>query len=453
MHRSLLVRLAALLAATSLVVTACGRDDSADTGGGTETTQDAGGGEGEGEGEAAAFINPDEDCDAYEGTTGVEGDTIKIGTVRPAAGPYAIYDKVTSGLDAFVQATNAKGGVKAGDGKTYKLELIKEDDAYDPAQTPAKVQKLVEQDGVFAIVGQIGTANNLAVRQYVNDNCVPSIALATGSTEWGKADEFPWFIGGLPSYATEAVAFLDWLKLDKPEAKIALLYQDDDFGKAYQSAIARYIEGTDMTVVAEQAYNPLTETTPESKVADLAGSGADVFFVGIGGAPCPAALRSMPTTWTPLTYVSITCASKTAMSLAQGKDEGVYSTQATMDPSNPEDQADARVQAFITEAGAAGMSPADVEGGVTTAGWNFGAIFVKGLEMSETVDRASVMNALYALDGENFGLLRPDVKVTTNGAEDPWLIEDLRVIKREGGQWAKVAEVSSYDGKSNDLAG
>jgi len=452
MHRPLTVRLAALLAATTLVVTACGRDDGTDSATTDDTTETTTADDGSG-GEAAAFINPDEDCDDYQGTAGIEGTTIKIGTVRPAAGPYAIYDKVTAGLDAFVTATNNKGGVKAGDGKTYTLELVKEDDAYDPAQTPAKVQKLVEQDGVFAIVGQIGTANNLAVRETLNDACVPSIALATGSTEWGKADEFPWFIGGLPSYATEAVAFLDWLKTDQPAAKIALLYQDDDFGKAYQAAIAKYVEGTEMTIAAEQAFNPLNETSPESKVADLASSGADVFFVGIGGAPCPAALRSVPASWTPLTYVSITCASKTAMSLAQGKDEGVYSTQATMDPASTEDQADERVQAFIADAGAAGMAQADIEGGVTTAGWNFGAIFVRALELAPTVDRATVMNTLYSMEGENFGMLRPEVQVNTDGAEDPWLIEDLRIIKRVGGQWTKVADSVSYDGQSNDLAG
>ena len=150
------------------------------------------------------------------------GNTIKIGTVRPESGPYSIYDTVTKGLEAYVGSINAKGGVKAGDGKTYKLELVKADDAYDPAKTPGEVQRLVEQEGIFAMVGQIGTSNNLAVRQYMNDNCVPSIGLATGSVEWGKAAEFPWFIGGLPSYATEGHAFMEYLIKNKPDAKIAL---------------------------------------------------------------------------------------------------------------------------------------------------------------------------------------------------------------------------------------
>jgi len=450
MQRPHVARLAAILAAAALVVSACGRDEepAADNDATETTVADGGGGE-----TAAVFINPDTECENYEPTKGITGDTIKIGNVRPASGPFAIFGKVATGLETFVKATNDAGGVKAGDGKTYQLELVSEDDAYDPAQTPSKVQKLLDQDGIFAMVGQIGTSNNLAVRQTMNDACVPSVGLATGSTQWGNANEYPWFIGGLPSYATEAAAFIEYLKTEQPAAKIALIYQDDDLGKSYKGGIEKAIEGTEMTLVGEQPYNPLAETSPESKVVQLAGSGADVFFVGISGAPCPAALRAKPGDWNPLTYITITCTSKTAMALAQGKDEGVYSTQVLLDPTNPEDAANPKVTDFRTRAAAAGMSADDIDGGITTAGWNFGALFVRALELSPTVDRATVMNTLWKMQDETFGLLRDEVKVNSDGATDPWLIEDLRVIKRGGGQWAAVTEMTSYEGTSNDLAG
>ena len=173
-NRAVVTRTAALLVAVTLMAAACGRDD--DSSSGTTTTDGSGG-----SAETAAFIDPAQDCTNYQGTQGVEGDTIKIGTVRPATGNFAIYDQVTTGLDAYVASANAAGGVKAGDGKTYKLELVKADDAYDPAKTPGEVQRLVEQEEIFAMVGEIGTSNNLAVRQYMNDKCVPSIGLATGS--------------------------------------------------------------------------------------------------------------------------------------------------------------------------------------------------------------------------------------------------------------------------------
>ena len=137
-------RLAALLAVMTLVAAACGRDDSSsssDDSGSSDTT-DSGGDEASG-----AFIDPSIDCADYEGTAGIDGDTIKIGTIRPADGPYAIYDQVTTGLEAWVTSVNSEGGIKAGDGNSYQVELVKENDSYDPGKTPALAQKLVEQDG------------------------------------------------------------------------------------------------------------------------------------------------------------------------------------------------------------------------------------------------------------------------------------------------------------------
>ncbi|MCZ7629079.1 MAG: ABC transporter substrate-binding protein [Microthrixaceae bacterium] len=185
-------RLTAVLAVTLLVAAACGRDD--DSGSGSEGD----GGDSGGEDASGDFIDPDLDCASYDGTAGIEGDTIKIGTISPADGPYAIYDNVTKGLQAWVTSVNDAGGIKAGDGKTYKFELVRENDSYDPAKTPALAQKLVEQEGVFLLVGNIGTESNLAIRDYLNDACVPNIALATGSSEWNKADQYPWYISGLP---------------------------------------------------------------------------------------------------------------------------------------------------------------------------------------------------------------------------------------------------------------
>lgn len=431
----------------ALLGASCGRDDDQATDGdGTATTAAPSDG---------AFINPDEDCTDYQATAGISGDTITIGTVRPASGPYSIYDTVTKGIEKYFEAANAKGGLKAGDGKTYKVNLIKEDDGYDPGRTPGAVKKLVEQDGVFALVGQIGTETNLAVRDYVNQKCVPSVSLATGSTEWGRAGEYPWYIAGLPSYATEAVRFLDFLSEEKPEAKIALLYQADDFGEAYKKAIEKYIadKGAKFELVGEESYDPASGQTTEASVVKLAGTGADVFFVGIGGTACPKTLTFVPASWTPMTYVSITCSGKIALSLAGGKDEGIYSTQALLDPSNPEDAANPKTVAFLTDGQAQGLTQTDLEGGILSAGWGFAAIFAKALELTTDVTRAGLMNTLWSMQDQTFGLLRDDVKATTDGADDPWLIESLRVIKRQGGQWTEAAPMVDYGGKSNSFAG
>ena len=448
-HRARRVGLAttaALLAVVTLAATACGgRDD--DSGSGSTTTAK------EGDSSSAAFIDPSVDCTDYQGTEGINGDTIKIGTVRPASGTYAIYDQVTTGLNAWVTYVNQSGGLKAKDGKSYKLELIKEDDAYDPAKTPALVKKLVEQDKVFALVGDIGTEPNLSVRDYLNEKCVPNIALATGSTQWGNNKQYPWYIAGLPSYATEAHAWIEYLKESNPKAKIALLYQDDDFGQAYEKAIKKAIKGTDITIVAEQGFNPLGGTTPEAAVTKLSQSDADTFIVGLGGTPCPTSLKLKPDTWKPATIVSVTCAGKTALSLAGGKDQGVIAAQATYDPSDPSDAQVPAVQQFRKDAMAAGLTEQQVDGGITGPGWGFGSMFGLGIENAETVDRAGVMNALWSLDTDSFGLVRDGVTVITDGTEDPWAIEGFRIVQREGDGWKELSPITNWEGESNSFAG
>ncbi len=410
--------------------------------------------------ESGAFIDPSIDCADYQGTAGIEGDTIKIGTIRPADGQFAIFDQITTGLEAWADSVNGNGGVEAGDGNSYMIEVIKENDSYDPGKTPALAQKLVEQDGVFAIVGTIGTENNLAIRDYLNDNCVPNIALATGSTNWGDADQYPWYITGLPSYALEANYWLDYIAETNPEAKIALLYQDDDFGTAYRDALEKAIErsnnddGTNIEIVGEQGYNPLSGTTTEAAVTQLSSSGADTFVVGISGTPCPQTLTFIPDTWDPTTFISVTCAGNTAMSIAGPAAEGVIQAQATLDPADPADADQPAVQEFREQAAAAGLDEGQIDGGITSVGWGFGSFFGLGLEEAETAERADVMNALYALDTDAFGLVRPEIEIITDGAEDPWALEGFRIAQRnaEGG-WTELKPVTNRNGESNQLAG
>lgn len=438
-----LLRPVGVALALSLAALGCGRDDESSS----KTTAASG------SGESKAFIDPAADCSDYQPTEGINGDTITIGTVRPTSGPAGIYNIVATGLEKFFEAQNLKGGIKAGDGKSYKVVVEKGDDGYDASRTPDVVKDLVEQKKIFAMVGEIGTAPNLAVRQYMNDKCVPSIALATGSPEWGKANEYPWYIGGLPSYALEAHAFMQYLKKEKPESKIAIIHQNDDFGKAFLATVKKEISGSKMTIAGEQSYDIAGGGTTEGATTQLAGSGADTFIVAVTGTACPQTLGFVPADWKPLTYVNITCSGRLSLSLAKGRDEGVYSMQATLDPSNPEDQQNPKVQQLFKDGESVGLARKDLEDGVLAAGWGFGVIFAQALSLAKNVTRADVMNAVYSMQKVNFGLMRDDSEATTDGAEDPWIFEALRVVHREGGQWNGVTEMENFDGKSNTFVG
>ena len=437
---------AALLCLT-IVASSCSKSDDKAT---TTTTSPSG------SASTAAFIDPTKDCkNGYEPTQGITGNEILVGTVRPTSGPYAIYNTVTTGIEKYFAAVNAKGGVKAGDGKTYTLKLVKGDDGYDPAKTPGVVKGLVENDKVFSLVGDIGTETNLAVREYMNQACVPSIGLATGSPLWGENNKSPWYIAGLPSYATEAVAFMTYLKSVKPNATIAVLYQNDDFGKSYLSAIKKFIasDAKDMKVVADQPYDPASGLTTEAGTTQLAASKADVFFIGIGGTQCPGTMTFIPATWKPMTYASITCTGKLALSLAGGKDEGVYTAQATLDAGAASDQSNPKVVQFFADGKSVGLTDADLQGGIVAAGWGVAAAFVKGLEQTKTVTRADLMNALWHLDKVNYGLMRDGAQASTNNEKDPWLLEGLRIVQRKSKDWVEVAPMKDFDGKSNSFAG
>lgn len=447
-------RLTAVLAVTLLVAAACGRDDDSGSGSGDDVG-DSGGEEASGD-----FINPDLDCADYQGTAGIEGDTIKIGTISPADGPYAIYDNVTKGLQAWVKSVNDSGGIKAGDGKTYKFELARENDSYDPAKTPPLAQKLVEQEGVFLLIGNIGTESNLSIRDYMNDKCVPNIALATGSSEWNKADQYPWYISGLPAYALEANFWLDHIASTNPEAKIALLYQDDDFGKAYRDSLTKAVKqsnednGTSIEIVGEQGFNPLSGTTTEAAVTSLSQSGADEFIVGIGGTPCPQTLTFIPDTWDVDPYISVTCAGNLAMSIAGESGVGAIQAQATLDPADPADAQEPAVKDFKEKASAAGLTEDEINGGITSVGWGFGAYFGMLLEQTKVVDRAGIMNTAYSLDAPAFGLVRPDIEIKTDGAEDPWGIEGFRIAQRNAnGGWDELAPVKNRNGAAREIIG
>src|SRR5690606_14931958 len=142
---------------------------------------------------------------------------------------------------------NAEGGVEIA-GKSYQIEVVDKDDEYNASKTVQNINELAgtEGDKAFAIFNVVGTANNIAIREAMGENCVPNVFAATGSPTWGNPD-YPWLIGStLAPYTLEAVAFANYLKEEKPDATVAMLVQDDDFGDAYEQAFKKAIEGTDI---------------------------------------------------------------------------------------------------------------------------------------------------------------------------------------------------------------
>jgi branched-chain amino acid transport system substrate-binding protein len=436
--------IAALLLAVTLVAAACGgRDDESGDGGsdsGSETTE-----------AAATNLADPELCENYEGAQGITDDKILIGNSLPQSGLFSVFDKVRVGIDAYFQFANSEGGI---DGRDLELKSL--DDQYLPERTRANVETLVNTDGVFALLGMVGTENNLQAQQYLAEQglCVPNLAVATGFPGFGDPEKDPWIINGLPNYALESIAFADYLKENKPEAKVAILAQNDAFGESYVTAFKSAIEGTDITLVDEQTFDPKTESNPQGQVTTLASSGADALLLGVTSLPCPNALKAVKDSgWAPLTYVTLTCSSKTLMDIATDSAEGTISTRATYDPSDPANAEQPPVVEFKEQGAAAGLTEADLNDLNVAAGWGFGAYLVQLLKASPELERAAVMNTAWDQKDVSYGLNLEGLNWTTDGATDPFGINQLQFVKRTSGAWVPEGDLVDYTKQLEDQLG
>jgi branched-chain amino acid transport system substrate-binding protein len=448
MSRPRTIRTLALVLALALVVVACGdrRDDSDDaaTGGGG-----GGGSSGEGAGAVDTSNCPD------TGTAGVEGNTIKLVSSFPQSGLTAAFAEISKGYKAYFQYLNEEeGGVEIA-GESYQIEVEDQDDEYNPARTASNIEELVGTNGdeAFAVFNVVGTANNIAIRDLLGDLCVPNVFAATGSPAWGN-EEYPWLIGStLAAYTLEGRVFADFLKEEKPDATVAMLIQNDDFGQAYQQGFEQAIEGSDIEIVQVEEY-PTGANEVSAQMTSLAASGADAFFNGATLLACPNALeRANAEAWEPITWVSGTCISKTLMGVAGENADGVYSATNVMDPQNPAYANDEAMALYREKVGQ--YSPdADVENGIVAYGWTQGALVAEAFRQSEELTRQAFMQSVRTLDGVGGGLLLPGVTVTTNGPEDPFMGESVMLVQYDAAEahFNNVTdEVIDFEGQTTDL--
>jgi branched-chain amino acid transport system substrate-binding protein len=432
-----------LAIALALVITAasCGRDEDNDSSsGGSSGT--SGGGE-------SAFTIDTDNCASYNATQGVTDNSIKIGSSFPQSGTYSAFAKISVGYQAYFQYINAQGGVNG-----RQIELVTMNDEYLPDRTKQNVNELVQSDGVFALFNVVGTPNNLAIRDDLGEQCIPDIYVATGSQLWGETEAYPWLIGSIPTYPTEAAIFADYLKANKPQAKVAILSQNDDFGDGYVEGFKAAIDGTDISVVAEQTYNP-EDPDVKSQITTLSATDADTALLATTGAKCFQALNAVREAgWNPTIYISGTCTSKTIVGLAQpGANDGVLSSIYLMDPVDPQWADNAAMEQFQTLGAQYGISADDLTNGIVGYGWTMGALLVETFKRTGELTRAGIMETAYSWDNLEVGLLLPGITVNTNGAEDPFPIEQMQIGQYNGQYWELQGDIVCFEGKTKDYIG
>src|ERR687891_1283802 len=205
---------------------------------------------------------------------GITSSTILLGGTSPLTGPAAAYASVARGAKAYLDSINAKGGVA---NRKFQYKIL--DDAYNPAQTIQATRQLVEQDKVFAIFNALGTEHNQAIRDYLNQAKVPQLFVASGATTWGRdAAKYPWTIGFQPSYQAEGWVYGQYVGKTKRSARIAVLYQNDDYGKDLLAGLRRGLARSRAKIVAQESYD-VTAPDVQSQIAKLKASRANVFAI------------------------------------------------------------------------------------------------------------------------------------------------------------------------------
>ena len=283
---------------------------------------------------------------------GLTARTIKIGTTMPLSGPASLYAPIASGMRAYFSHINARRA--AGDHKrgVYGRQIIfkVEDDGYNPVQTAQQTRKLVEQDKVFALVGGLGTEQQLAVRAYLNQKKVPQIYVSTGATTWGRDHlKYRWTIGWQPDYTSEGIAYAKYLKARKPNAKVAVLYQNDDYGKDY---LFGFRSQFGRSIIATQSYEPGAASV-SSQTAALKASGADTFLIlAIPTPTIQALVTAYRLGWHPTLLVNSVGATDTFLTIARNSAgsanavNGIVTTTYLKDPASPRYRTDARVKTY-----------------------------------------------------------------------------------------------------------
>lgn len=448
-RRAKRLRFLSLAVVLAVALAACGDGRDDDEGAGTDDTTEDTGDDGA---DAGGFAIDTADCVTDPSSVTIEGDTIKLGTSLPQSGQYAAFNNINLGQQAYFRYVNDElGGIDVG-GKKYKVELVATNDEYAADKTVANVTSLVEDDDVFALFNVVGTKNNLAIRDYVNENCVPNLFAATGSPAWGNR-EYPWLIGTfLVPYPLEMQALVTYLAETKPDAKIAILRANDDFGRSYSETLESLIEGTDLTIVAEETYDP-ESTEVASQVTSLASSGADVWVLGATLLPCPFGLNNAAEAgWKPLTYMSGTCTSKTLMDIAGANGDGVISVAPLMDPNDPQ-WAQNEAMTLYKEKIAAYGEGADPANGIVAYGWTVAALFEELMSRVEEPTRLGVMEAARELsDVQGVGLQLPGATWTVG--EDDWFLgENFNLVQYSvaDGYFTTIGDLQKLDDETEEI--
>ena len=365
---------------------------------------------------------------------GVTKDEIHIGQSMPYSGNVSAYGVVGRAMVAYFEKVNREqGGING-----RKIKLTSLDDGYSPPKTFEQTRRLVEQDEVLLIFGTLGTPTNSAIHKYMNAKRVPHLFVTSGADKWADPKNFPWTMPGMVSYQTEAAVYGRYLRAIRPEAKVALLVQNDDFGRDYATGFRRGLgDAAKQMIVAEATYE-VTDPTVDSQILALKASGADAFFsIALGKFASQAVARAYDIGWRPREYFVPTSSTSIKAILGPAgleKSVGIITSSITKSVSDPQWSDDPGMKEYLTflKEYLPASDPNDTS---MVTGYNSAIILARVLQQcGNDLSRENVLRQATAVRDLALPMLLPGIKVDT-GPNDYLPYQTVRLQRFDGKSW------------------
>ncbi len=369
---------------------------------------------------------------------GVSDTEIKIGNTSPYSGPASAFGMVPKTSEAYFRKINAEGGING-----RKIVFVSYDDAYSPPKTVEQTRKLVEGDEVLLVYNSLGTATNSAVQKYLNAKKVPQLFVSSGAAKWNDPKHFPWTMGLAPSYENEGRIYAKYLLKEKPAAKVAILYQNDDYGKDYLKGIREGLGAKAASmIVAEEAFD-VSEPTIDSHIVKLKATGADVLMdIATPKFAAQTIKKAAELGWKPLHMLSYVSASIGSVIKPAGFEnaQDIISAAYFKDPNDPRWKDDAglkNLNAFLDKY----FPDANRSDTLIVNGYNAAQLLVQVLKQcGDDLTRENVMKQAANLKNVDLDMLLPGIKVNTSPT-DFAPIEEWQLMRFQGANWHLFGDV------------
>ncbi|HEY8332558.1 MAG TPA: ABC transporter substrate-binding protein [Tardiphaga sp.] len=374
--------------------------------------------------------------------TGATDTEIKIGNIMPYSGPASAYGVIGKTEEAYFRKINAEGGING-----RKITFISYDDAYSPPKTVEQARKLVESDEVLFVFNSLGTPSNSAIQKYMNSKKVPQLFVATGATKWNDSRDFPWTMGWQPSYQSETQIYAKWLLKEKPGAKIAVLYQNDDYGKDYLKGLKDGLGAKAASMIVMEESYETSEPTIDNHIVKLKSTGADVFVnITTPKFAAQAIKKVAEIGWKPTHFLNNVSNSIGSVMKPAGFDNGqdIISAAYLKDVSDLQWNNDPGMKQFL-----AFLEKDFPEGnkldGLIVTGYGVAQTLVQVLrQCGDNLTRENVMKQAASLKDFRTEVLLPGIKINTS-ATDFAPISQLQLMRFKGEKWELFGDVISAD--------